>query len=407
MNTNRNQKKNIGQGLVEFALTLPILLLLLFGVIEFGRMIFIFSSVTAAVREAVRFGSATGINPSAGVEYYRDCAGIRDAAVRLGGISGLNANNIIITYDDGPTTQNSKGTCPIGGTGPANLELGDRILINVSVNYTTIVPLLDLPTIPIQSQSSRTILREVVAGNAQAPATLTPGPTSTNTATNTPGPSATPTQTITITPTPTRTSTPTPTATPTFTETPTNTPTSTQTPTVTITPIISLTPSNTPTVTQTPTNTPTLTPTPTRTVTPTPTQTPTPTRTPTPTITPTPTPACAISASPISRSGAKFDFTLSNIGSQDLTITSLTIDWVDSPPSQRLQTITLNNVTIWSGADNSPNTFISSGWSGSAGDRTISGGQSKTMRVSFKKTVRSPNTVTITFNTGCPASTTD
>jgi Flp pilus assembly protein TadG len=47
---NRSQ----GQGLVEFALLLPVLLLLLFALFDFGRAIFAFNTVSNAAREGAR-----------------------------------------------------------------------------------------------------------------------------------------------------------------------------------------------------------------------------------------------------------------------------------------------------------------------------------------------------------------
>ncbi len=49
-----------GQALVEFALVLPILLLLAVGIMDFGRALFVYSEVSNAAREAVRFAA---VNP--------------------------------------------------------------------------------------------------------------------------------------------------------------------------------------------------------------------------------------------------------------------------------------------------------------------------------------------------------
>ncbi|MBI1880601.1 MAG: pilus assembly protein, partial [Chloroflexi bacterium] len=49
----RNKQK--GQGLVEFALILPLLLLLLVGIVEAGRLIWAFITVQTAAREAARY----------------------------------------------------------------------------------------------------------------------------------------------------------------------------------------------------------------------------------------------------------------------------------------------------------------------------------------------------------------
>jgi hypothetical protein len=46
-----------GQSLVEFALTLPILLLIIFGLIDLGRAVFISNSLAEAARDGARYGS--------------------------------------------------------------------------------------------------------------------------------------------------------------------------------------------------------------------------------------------------------------------------------------------------------------------------------------------------------------
>jgi Flp pilus assembly protein TadG len=46
-----------GQDLVEFALILPLLLLLLLGIIEFGITIFTYNTIANASREVARYGS--------------------------------------------------------------------------------------------------------------------------------------------------------------------------------------------------------------------------------------------------------------------------------------------------------------------------------------------------------------
>ena len=45
------------QAIVEFAIVLPILLMLLVGIFEVGRLIFMYAAVTNASREAARYGS--------------------------------------------------------------------------------------------------------------------------------------------------------------------------------------------------------------------------------------------------------------------------------------------------------------------------------------------------------------
>jgi len=52
-------RKQKGQALVEFALILPLLLMLLFGVFEFGRAMFIKNTLNNAARAAVRVAVVT------------------------------------------------------------------------------------------------------------------------------------------------------------------------------------------------------------------------------------------------------------------------------------------------------------------------------------------------------------
>ena len=48
-------RQDHGQDLVETALTLPLLLMLLFGIVEFGRVIFVYNSLSNAAREGARY----------------------------------------------------------------------------------------------------------------------------------------------------------------------------------------------------------------------------------------------------------------------------------------------------------------------------------------------------------------
>lgn len=206
-----------------------------------------------------------------------------------------------------------------------------------------------------------------------------PTATVTNTATNTP--------TVTPTPTPTETPCPVPicTATPTATVTDTPPPTNTATNTATVTP------------TPTKTSTPTITPTPTGTVTPPP--------TPTATSPPTSTPVCPIYGTVLQVNGDLLSWTLQNNSLDPYEIASIFIIWDDGPPTPQLTDITMQGTTIWSGGPLGSPASINSGWSGSAADRTILGGTSKTQQFSFTKDLKNTGFfVAVTFLNGCTVS---
>ena len=250
MNVNKiAPQKNKAQAMVEFALVLPLLLLLLYGILEAGRLLFIYSSVVTASRQAVRYGSATG-EGSGGVPRYQDCDGIRLAAQRVDYLNAFADDDIVIEYDSGPNTPISD-TCD-GAVDPSvspSTGNNSRLRVTIDGDYLPIVPKIvgflersDSKSNPIKAQSARTILVSVSIQVTAPPPAYTP---STSTATNTPP--YTPTKTATNTPTNTATLTPIYSFTPSFTPTITLSPTITLTPTITTSPTISPTPSRTPT----------------------------------------------------------------------------------------------------------------------------------------------------------------
>jgi hypothetical protein len=152
------------QGTVEFALVLPILLLLILGIFAVGHIIFTYAFVLSASREAARYGAAVGTT-TAGRIYYQDCDGIRETATRVGGVAGVQAGNINITYDNGPEKTQNRGSCPIGGTGP-NVNLGDRIYVEILLPYKPIVPIINFPEFTLRANTARTIIKSVSVGQS-------------------------------------------------------------------------------------------------------------------------------------------------------------------------------------------------------------------------------------------------
>ena len=151
----QNHKFHKGQDLVEFALILPVLLLLIFGIIEAGRLLFMYSTATLSSREAVRYGSAVG-EVSLGTSFYEDCTGISNAAQRVGGLAGMTFDNVNIKYDHGPGS-GSFASCPLSGE--LFLATGDRIVVQVDTNWSPLLGII--PGFQIQTRSSRTIMYKV------------------------------------------------------------------------------------------------------------------------------------------------------------------------------------------------------------------------------------------------------
>jgi hypothetical protein len=163
-NTFKRTSNQKAQGMVEFALVLPIVLLLVFGVIEFGRLLFIYSAVTTASREAVRYGSA--VDDASGTYQFADCVGIEAAARRVGSLVGLDS--VTITYDN--LLSNPDGTACSSSFDTEQVVGGDsRILVEVSASYQPLVPLVNIPPFPITSDSVRTIVKDIELAEDGAP----------------------------------------------------------------------------------------------------------------------------------------------------------------------------------------------------------------------------------------------
>jgi Flp pilus assembly protein TadG len=148
-----------GQSMTEFALMLPILLLLLFAIFDFGRMLFMYNQLSAAAREGARYGSLVGVAANQNhTPQYIDCAGIRQAVRdKLGLPVNLPNSAIKIGYD--------KGQGPIVFTcdsGPSRnaIERGDRVVVTVESSHRFVTPFLGaLDPIPFSFTASRTILK--------------------------------------------------------------------------------------------------------------------------------------------------------------------------------------------------------------------------------------------------------
>jgi Flp pilus assembly protein TadG len=61
----RRHTRSRGQALVEFALVLPIFLLLVFGLFDLGRVVYVNNALSEAAREGARWGSVQGRSATA------------------------------------------------------------------------------------------------------------------------------------------------------------------------------------------------------------------------------------------------------------------------------------------------------------------------------------------------------
>jgi Flp pilus assembly protein TadG len=165
-----------GASLVEFALVAPLLLLLLFGVADFGRFIAASSAINSASREGARYGSAVGLNPAGTTPRYVDCAGVRDAAKAKAIIVDLGDSDITIAYDTGPggvIIADCDAANDPTPPGPSTIESDDgyvatknRIAVTVTNTFQPITPIVGnfVGSVTLSSTDARTIFKGPIGG---------------------------------------------------------------------------------------------------------------------------------------------------------------------------------------------------------------------------------------------------
>ncbi len=115
------------QDLVEFALVFPVLMLLLFGIIDFGRIFHVLIAVSNAAREGARYGVIYGIDRSGGV--YTINEGVIDAAA----IQEAGNFNLQLTADQ--VTPSCPSSCGAGL--PLRVVVTDTVTPIMTILFNT------------------------------------------------------------------------------------------------------------------------------------------------------------------------------------------------------------------------------------------------------------------------------
>ena len=167
----KNKAAGSAQAIVEFAIALPILLVVIIGLLEVGRMVFIYSSVNNASRNAARYASAFGLDESLesgdSLHYrkYLYCDGIKAAAMQS--VFLVNPADLEITVDYYDENRNYVTGCDKDETVGGELFVTDVtpkitsgyvVTVTVKTEYRPMVTLLPIDPRDIVSTNSRTIL---------------------------------------------------------------------------------------------------------------------------------------------------------------------------------------------------------------------------------------------------------
>ena len=133
----RRPQRRRGQALVEFALVLPVLLLVLLGTVDAGRLIYAYNSVSNAARE----GGRTAIVNQTPIEVRTKAA---EQATALGIPSTAPVS---CPAAGGPTTTQPSGVCFVlrskdGSTTCPTPSIGCTAVVAVKWEYRAITPII-------------------------------------------------------------------------------------------------------------------------------------------------------------------------------------------------------------------------------------------------------------------------
>ena len=143
----------MGQGLVEFALVLPLILLILLGTIDVGRWVFADNSVTNAAREGMRAAIVNQFEPDIRAVVARQATALSIATTTP---TGCDSSNV----PTDPTGVCIKFVDQDALTTPCNpLYVGCVAVVTVKTTYQAITPVIGslLGSRPIVSTSKQPI----------------------------------------------------------------------------------------------------------------------------------------------------------------------------------------------------------------------------------------------------------
>jgi TadE-like protein len=125
---------------VEVGLVMPIFILTLCAVIEFGYFVAVDSAIRTASREGARFGST--VDDEGGTPNYLDCDAIRDRVRELvGPLVTLDDADIDVGYDTNDAGFAKNFDCS-PALDPDDIDPWFRVVVTVNHTYLPVTPVL-------------------------------------------------------------------------------------------------------------------------------------------------------------------------------------------------------------------------------------------------------------------------
>ena len=134
-----------GSTMMELALTLPLLLLILFGTMDLGRMFYTSITLSGAALAGTQYGVATAAN---NIDY----TGMQTAALN----DAANVSGVVATATsyceclDGTSVSCSTGSCTTTSTPPSYLKVATSVTFSTLFSYPFVPSSVPLSAVSVQ-----------------------------------------------------------------------------------------------------------------------------------------------------------------------------------------------------------------------------------------------------------------
>jgi Flp pilus assembly protein TadG len=138
------RRKSRGQSLVEFAMILPVITLVVLGLLDLGRAVFTYNTLSQAARQA---------NRTAIVD--QDTDRVKAMAIAAAPTIGLTPSNVTVCFKTQDSTQTNCSS-PTTDNCPSSVRtMGCLAIVTTSMSYTPMTPVISIfwPSIALTSTS--------------------------------------------------------------------------------------------------------------------------------------------------------------------------------------------------------------------------------------------------------------
>jgi Flp pilus assembly protein TadG len=130
------RRRSRGQAVVEFALIIPVFLLLLLAAVDVGRLFFTYIQANNAAREGAAYGAANAASPTL-------TSGVQAAAFQEANVQSQAGQSAQSDVTVTPVCHNTAGTQVDCSTAPGGIGTGNTITVSVAEPFTFFTPLIN------------------------------------------------------------------------------------------------------------------------------------------------------------------------------------------------------------------------------------------------------------------------